>query len=406
MEASFGRDFSRVRIHDGSEAGQSARDVGASAWTVGSNIAFAPGHYAPDSSGGRRLLAHELAHVVQQGAAAGGEPQVLRRSLALNSTMEICRRSLTSRNFGVERGGLKVVLDVAPVDTSIVDCQDHPFWVTLTRVKDWDFDPDHGTCPARTGTSSLLEFGNVPKGEYYLGINRSFDHPYCCLEGGIRAYDVVVPQNSAGCSEGKSLSVMDIVHGALDVAGFVPVLGAVPDVINAVIYVAEGDFENAGLSVIAAVPGAGDAVKGTAMTTKVIIKVTEETAVTLGTKGLGQAIKEAKIVTKEGVKVEKAAVKEGASGTAAKTVAKTAKVPQKAHDTLAHIRKTGSPPKGYAGGRVFQNREGKLPKGGSYREYDVDPRGPGGRNAERIVVDEKAGKAWYTGDHYGSFTPM
>lgn len=52
------------------------------------------------------------------------------------------------------------------------------------------------------------------------------------------------------------------VHGALDVAGFVPGLGAIPDLLNAGIYALEGDWQNAGLSAVAAVPAAGDAVKG------------------------------------------------------------------------------------------------------------------------------------------------
>lgn len=60
----------------------------------------------------------------------------------------------------------------------------------------------------------------------------------------------------------KGLSVMDVVHGALDVAGFVPGLGAVPDIINAGIYAIEGDFGNAAMSGIAAVPIIGDAIKG------------------------------------------------------------------------------------------------------------------------------------------------
>jgi len=65
----FGHDFSRVRVHTSEVAGQSANAVGALAYTVGPNIAFASGNYAPTESRGRRLLAHELAHVVQQGAA-------------------------------------------------------------------------------------------------------------------------------------------------------------------------------------------------------------------------------------------------------------------------------------------------------------------------------------------------
>lgn len=71
MEPRFGRDFSRVQIHADERAGQSALAVNARAYTVGDHIAFAPGEYAGSSESGRRLLAHELSHVVQQGHAAG-----------------------------------------------------------------------------------------------------------------------------------------------------------------------------------------------------------------------------------------------------------------------------------------------------------------------------------------------
>lgn len=66
FEPRFGYDFSRVRIHASSLAERSADAVGARAFTVGSDVVFAPGEYAPGSSSGRRLLAHELAHVMQQ----------------------------------------------------------------------------------------------------------------------------------------------------------------------------------------------------------------------------------------------------------------------------------------------------------------------------------------------------
>lgn len=67
MESRFGHDFSRVRVHTGSRAEASAASVNARAMTVGNNIIFAAGEYAPTTPGGRRLLAHELTHVVQQG---------------------------------------------------------------------------------------------------------------------------------------------------------------------------------------------------------------------------------------------------------------------------------------------------------------------------------------------------
>lgn len=69
MESRFGHDFSRVRIHADAAAAASARSVHAHAYTVGSDIVFGAGRYAPNTSGGQRLLAHELAHVVQQQAS-------------------------------------------------------------------------------------------------------------------------------------------------------------------------------------------------------------------------------------------------------------------------------------------------------------------------------------------------
>jgi hypothetical protein len=66
MESRFGQDFSRVRVHTGTAAEQSAREVNANAYTVGHNIVFSSGRFAPETHVGRRLLAHELAHVIQQ----------------------------------------------------------------------------------------------------------------------------------------------------------------------------------------------------------------------------------------------------------------------------------------------------------------------------------------------------
>jgi len=67
FEPRFGHDFSRVRVHTDERAAESARAVNASAYTVGSHIAFATAQYAPNSPSGRELLAHELVHTVQQG---------------------------------------------------------------------------------------------------------------------------------------------------------------------------------------------------------------------------------------------------------------------------------------------------------------------------------------------------
>jgi hypothetical protein len=74
MEQSFGHDFSDVRVHTDASANDSARAINALAYTFGHNIVFAEDRYQPDSDAGRRLLAHELAHVVQGGTAVRRQP--------------------------------------------------------------------------------------------------------------------------------------------------------------------------------------------------------------------------------------------------------------------------------------------------------------------------------------------
>jgi hypothetical protein len=82
FEPRFGRDLSAVRLHTGATAAAAAREVGARAFAVGSDVAFGAGEYRPESSAGRKLLAHELSHVVQQAgsSAAGGQPAWIQRS--------------------------------------------------------------------------------------------------------------------------------------------------------------------------------------------------------------------------------------------------------------------------------------------------------------------------------------
>ncbi len=80
-------------------------------------------------------------------------------------------------------------------------------------------------------------------------------------------------------------------------------------------------------------------------------------------------------------------------------------IPAYAREVFAYVIRNGRAPRGYAGDRLWQNREHRLPAGGDYREYDVHPRVRGmNRGAERIIVDRSAGKGWYTADHYRTFT--
>lgn len=74
FEPRFGQDFSAVRIHTDAQAAETAHAINALAYTHGSDIVFAQGRFQPESDAGKRLLAHELAHVVQQGEGAARKP--------------------------------------------------------------------------------------------------------------------------------------------------------------------------------------------------------------------------------------------------------------------------------------------------------------------------------------------
>lgn len=93
MEPRFGHDFSQVRVHDNPLAARSAQAVNALAYTVGRDIVFAPGRYQPSSSAGRQLIAHELAHVIQQGSVLGAsrlqraDPDATRQIMKLRTVV-------------------------------------------------------------------------------------------------------------------------------------------------------------------------------------------------------------------------------------------------------------------------------------------------------------------------------
>lgn len=84
----IGYDFTQVRIHTDKEAAESAKNVNAKAYTIGNNIVFNEGQYNTESQEGKRLLAHELTHVVQQ---KGGENE-------LNRTINHTNANTTKRD--------------------------------------------------------------------------------------------------------------------------------------------------------------------------------------------------------------------------------------------------------------------------------------------------------------------
>ena len=79
MESRMGHDFSHVQVHTDSKAAESAASVNALAYTSGNHIVFNSGQYAPDTEGGKRLLAHELVHVGQQNQNIGLQSKTIQR---------------------------------------------------------------------------------------------------------------------------------------------------------------------------------------------------------------------------------------------------------------------------------------------------------------------------------------
>jgi hypothetical protein len=85
MEPRFGRDFGNVRVHTDIAAAESARAINAIAYTVGSDVIFAHRMYAPHSGEGRKLLAHELTHVMQGQVGIASASTIVRRAVDPNA---------------------------------------------------------------------------------------------------------------------------------------------------------------------------------------------------------------------------------------------------------------------------------------------------------------------------------
>lgn len=100
MEASFGRDFSNVRVHDDSAASLASRDISARAFTYGQDIYFGAGHYQPNTPRGQELLAHELTHVVQQTGVNGGLVHTASQKRIARATLDLARLDQELRTGG------------------------------------------------------------------------------------------------------------------------------------------------------------------------------------------------------------------------------------------------------------------------------------------------------------------
>lgn len=332
MEPRFGQDFSKVRVHTDAQAADSAKDIDALAYTVGEQIVFGVGEYAPSTTKGKRLLAHELTHVVQQRTApaptdepgdrnrrdaeAGAgrllpttpgtdartpvfqraaRPAIMRKA-DFSSSLQICHTLLKSRVFTVSQGGLIAALDTrwAGPEEGAASCETHktaPYHVTLVK-RGYLFNDQYGTCAFQPQQLSTRVWKGLPEGEYHLEIWTNNTNPNCCLEGTIEVSEQAGLTGDS-CTELPD-DALTILHTALAIAGLVPVLGAVPDAIDAGIYSIQGDWTNAGISAAAMVPIFGEGATVVKLGLKTVVKVSGKTVKKIGKEGLATAIKEVK----------------------------------------------------------------------------------------------------------------
>lgn len=122
LEPGFGHDFSTVRIHADAEAAAAARSLGATAFTVGSDVFFADGAFETDSPDGMHLLAHELTHVAQsRGRSASSSSVKSRRGDASEAEARAAADNVLA-------GRPVPSVSAAPAVISMEDSQDKPFW--------------------------------------------------------------------------------------------------------------------------------------------------------------------------------------------------------------------------------------------------------------------------------------
>jgi hypothetical protein len=118
MESRFGHDFSHVRIHTDSQAAETAYSVNARAFTIGRDVVFGAGEYAPGTLSGNKLLAHELVHVLQQGG--GGRTAISGGKTPPIITPRLTHRPILSR------------MQITRVDEDVPICGGHDVTWRLT----------------------------------------------------------------------------------------------------------------------------------------------------------------------------------------------------------------------------------------------------------------------------------
>jgi hypothetical protein len=159
FEPRFGHDFSHVRVHTDTMAAESARAVNALAYTVGPNVVFARDQYVPGTTDGGKLLAHELAHVVQHSSQDKTYPQLGRVLRQADASKEDARNNQDTHDAQPGQD-IHITDDLGfePDDTQLQRSVD-PALAPLQIQRDPDFPPPPPAFP--TGPQMALEMDNT-----------------------------------------------------------------------------------------------------------------------------------------------------------------------------------------------------------------------------------------------------
>jgi Domain of unknown function (DUF4157) len=326
MEPRFGRSFGDVRIHDDRRAADSAAQIHAEAYTLGRHVVFGAGRYAPSTESGRRLLAHELAHVVQQD---GARPALMRRALPFEGPFRLRQRYHEGdTKFEVKTGAIAVTGDArwhifgdqaAPgrqSQSSKRSCGTPDYKISVTQERTLR-DQDYGACSFSATGPTRRVWNALPSDTYYLTFFLpASNNQYCSLEGSVTVEELTDFTGNT-CTE-QPATLVEMLHDGLAAAGLLPVLGAVPDVLNAGVYLIQGDWKEAGFSVAMALPFLGEGFKVARVEGKIVIRAEEGALKRVGRDGLANALKDAKAEAKVAEKTELKAEAKAAEKTEAK----------------------------------------------------------------------------------------
>ena len=163
MKGRFGHDFSAVRVHTGKLAEQSAWELAAQAYTVGQHVVFGAGAYAPQTAAGRSLLAHELAHTLQQGrpwvqrVPMPSQPNASEPTVLINIKETLARKNLPfSTEVKVRVSNVKGVKGSVELTFDVVYQGDRLYALEAKGAA-----PDKLTEPQRIAHRALQEHGGT-----------------------------------------------------------------------------------------------------------------------------------------------------------------------------------------------------------------------------------------------------